>query len=189
MNKIDPKVKDVLKIVGAGALITANLLIPGSTRLAAPILNNLKNKEHDDWKKYNKWRLKQVLRRLHKQKMVEVKEEKGEQIVILTDKGRRKLLKYELNKMELQKPKWDGYWRIIIYDIFTNKKSERYLFHKMLKKLEFLQIQRSVYLTPYPCRDEIEYLRQICRVGTEVYILQVSGIENESVYREYFGLT
>ena len=54
--------------------------------------------------------------------------------------------------------------------------------------MNFLKLQRSVYLTPFRCRDEIEYLRQVCGIPSEVIILTVSGIENEHVYKEYFGL-
>jgi phenylacetic acid degradation operon negative regulatory protein len=90
--------------------------------------------------------------------------------------------------MQLKSRKWDGKWRIIIYDIFSGKKQERELFRKTLKQLRFLQLQKSIYLTPFPCYDEIEYLRQVCDVGKEVIMLTVSGLENESVYKEYFNL-
>lgn len=185
---VDPKVKDILKLLGTGVFLGASFMIPGVPILAAPYINAQRKKDANEWKKYNKWRLKQVLKRLHQQKMVEVTFNGGEQIVKLTEKGQRRLLHYNLKNMTLNKKNWDGKWRLIIYDIFSPKKSERYIFHKMLKNLEFLQIQRSVYLTPYYCKDEIEYLRQIFSIGAEVYILVVTGIENEKIYKEYFGL-
>ncbi len=92
-------------------------------------------------------------------------------------------------EMELKEKKWDGKWRIIIYDIFSKKRWERELFRRTLKRLKFLQLQKSVYLTPFECRNEIEYLRQVCNVDKEVLILTVSSLENEKAYKEYFGLS
>lgn len=90
--------------------------------------------------------------------------------------------------MELKNKKWDGKWRIIIYDILTGKKEQANLFRRTLKRLKFLKLQKSVYITPFKCYDEIEYLRQACEVDREVLMLTVSGLENEKAYREYFGI-
>jgi hypothetical protein len=187
-NPIDPKVKDVLLILATGTFITATILMPGLVLAVKPFIASNKNRGENEWNKFNKARLRQILNRLHKQKMVEIIDINGEQIVKLSEKGHTKLLRYNLNQIHLNNQKWDGKWRIIIYDIFSGKKEERYIFHKILKKLKFLQLQKSVYLSPYPCKDEIEYIRQICGIGKEVLILIVTGIENEKVYKEYFGL-
>jgi len=89
----------------------------------------------------------------------------------------------------IQKQKhWDGKWRLIIYDIQVQKKKAQQLFHKMLKKFQFLQLQRSVYLYPYNCEDEIEFLRQYYKIGENVIILTINGLENEKAYKDYFGL-
>lgn len=91
--------------------------------------------------------------------------------------------------MTLHQPDvWDKKWRVIIYDIVKFKKRERNMFRGMLKKLKMLPLQKSVYLTPFPCENEIEFLRRYFDVGSEVLLLTVSTIENESVYKNYFGL-
>lgn len=187
-NRVDPRVKDVLILLGVGTFLLASMIMPGLPMAIKPFLDEKRKREENEWKKFNTWRLRQVLRRMHEQKLVEVIEENGMQIVKISEKGNKKLLKYDLETLELKNKKWDGKWRIIIYDIFSQKREERELFRKTLKRLKFLQLQRSVYLIPFKCYDEIEYLRQVCRVDTEVLILTVSGLENEKVYREYFGL-
>ena len=187
-NKIDPKVKDVLILLGAGAFLTASLIMPGLPIVLKPFLDEKRKKEANEWKKFNTWRLKQVLKRMHDQKLIEIAETKEEHVVKISDHGKRKLLKFDIDNMELNQKNWDGKWRIIIYDIYTSKKQERELFRKTLKKLKFLQLQKSVYLTPFKCHDEIEYLRQFCNIGKEVLILTISNIENESAYKEYFGV-
>jgi len=125
---------------------------------------------------------------MHQQKLVEIVENNEGHIVKISENGKKRLLKFNLDEMELKDQKWDGKWRIIIYDILTGKKEEASLFRKTLKRLKFLKLQRSVYLTPFKCYDEIEYLRQVCSINTEALILTVSGLENEKAYREYFGI-
>lgn len=187
--KIDPKVKDVLILLGAGTFIAASLLMPGLPLALKPFINIKRQKEQNEWKKFSSWRLKQILKRMYDQKLVEIAETKDSQVVKISDKGRKKLLKYNIDEMIIDNKKWDGKWRIIVYDILTGKKQERELFRKTLKRMKFWQLQKSVYLTPFECKDEIEYLRQVCDIGEEVLILTVSGLENENAYKEYFGLT
>lgn len=186
--KIDPKVKDVLKILGGGTFIAASFLMPGIPVLAKPFLDAKREEERNEWKKFNRWRLKQVLKRLHEEKLIEIAETADGQIVKISQMGRRRLLKYKIDELSIIDKKWDKKWRIIVYDVDESKKYLRDLFQVILKKLAFLQLQKSVYLTPYPCEDEIEYLRQVYDIGKEVSILTIHGLENEQAYKDYFGL-
>lgn len=181
--KIDPKVKDVLKLLAAGAIITTVVLFPGIAALGPLIKEIQERQEEKEWDKFNLWRLRQMVKRLARQKLVEIRDD----IVKITDKGRRKVLKFNLEKMELKK-RTDGKWRLIIYDVANLKRSQSEFFRETLKRLKFLRLQKSVYITPFVCDDEIEYLRQLFDIGSEVLILKVAGIENEQVYKRYFGL-
>lgn len=181
--KIDPKVKDVLKLLAAGVIITTVVLFPGIAALGPVIKEIQERREKKEWDKFNLWRLRQVIKRLERQKAVEI----TGGIVKITKKGRRKLLKFDLEKMELKK-RTDGKWRIIIYDVANLKRSQSEFFRETLKRLNFLRLQKSVYITPFVCDDEIEYLRQLFDIGSEVLILKVAGIENEQVYKRYFGI-
>jgi CRISPR/Cas system-associated endoribonuclease Cas2 len=77
---------------------------------------------------------------------------------------------------------------VIVYDIANLKKFQRELFRETLKRLNFLRLQKSVYITPFVCDDEIEYLRQVFDIGSEVLVLRVAEIENAQVYKIYFGI-
>lgn len=182
-EKIDPRVKDILKLLGLGTILIAAVIMPGTAVLIKEY-NKIKwEKDKKEWNKFNLWRLRQVIKRLQYQKVVEIINDE----VRITDKGRQKQLKFDLEKIELQK-KTDGKWRIIIYDISNIKKSQRDLFRDVLKRLKFFRLQESVYLTPFVCDDEIEYLRQTFQIGSEVQVLKVSKLENDQVYRNYFGI-
>ncbi len=187
-NRIDPKIKDILTLLGTGAFLAASIIMPGLPMALKPFLDEKRKKEANEWKKFNKWRLKQVLKRMRNQKLIEIVQTNDEYAVKISDQGKRKLLRFDIDNMELNQKNWDGKWRIITYDIYTGKKQERELFRKTLKRLKFLKLQKSVYLTPFKCHNEIEYLRQVCNIGQEVLILTVSRMENESAYKEYFGV-
>lgn len=176
-------------MIGGGVFIAGSLLIPGLPIIAKPYLKNKNKAVDNEWNQYNKGRLKFVIKRLEKQKMIEILEQENGFLVKVTEKGKRKMLKYDLDNLSLNKNKWDRKWRIITYDVNENKKEARREFRSLLKKLQFLQLQKSVYLTPFSCENEIEYIRQIYGIGQDVVILTVSGLENESAYKQYFGLS
>ncbi len=186
-KKIDPRVKDVLKLLGAGIILSTAVLFPSIAAigpLVKPIIKEEQRKrQRKEWDKFNLWRLRQVIKRLEAQKVVEVNGE----VVKITEKGRKKLLKFDLENMEL-KERTDGKWRLIVYDVADLRKEQREIFRSILKKLKCFQLQESVYLTPFVCDDEIEYLRNIFGISTEVKVIKVSGLENEIAYRKYFGL-
>lgn len=100
-----------------------------------------------------------------------------------------KILKYSLEKLEVKKPdSWDQKWRVVIYDIPTRDKGLQLVIRDALKTMGFYQMQESVYLFPYPCYDEVEFLRSFYAAGSMVKYLLVTKLEDDQPYRQYFGL-
>lgn len=182
-TSINPKVKDVLKLLAAGVILTTVVLFPGIAAIAPLIDEEKRRRERKEWEMFNLRRLKQVIKRLESQKEVEI----NNGIVKITDKGKKKVFKYDLENIELKR-KTDGRWRIIVYDIANLKKFQRELFRETLKRLKFLRLQKSVYITPFICDNEIEYLRQVFDIGRDVLVFKVSEIENEKPYKRFFGI-
>lgn len=182
-KKTDPRVKDILLLLGIGTFIAASILMPGLPIVLKPFIDEKRKWGERELEKFNTWRLRQVLKRLYEQKVVEI----FEGGIKVTEKGKKRILNYTLEEMQLRK-KTDGRWRLIIYDISNLRKPEREQFREMLKRLQFLKLQESVYLTPFVCEDEIEYLKQIFDIDKEVQILKICEIEHNEVYKKYFGL-
>src|SRR3989344_4670549 len=184
ISKIDPKARDVLMLLGAGTFLAASIIFPGLPMAAKPFIDAAKeaerNKRQKEWEKYNLWRLRQMIKRMQKSKYVEIKEEKGTAQVKITEFGKKRLLVYDLEKIQLSEANWDGKWRLIIYDVKKAKRVNSETFRRTLLKLNLLKLQKSVYLTPFKCEDEVEYLRQLFDIGTEVQILTVGKLENEA---------
>jgi len=181
--------KRVLLYLGAGASIAASLLSPRfGTTMAKEILREM-NKNNTNWKSFNTSYLKQTLRRLEKQNVIETKIIDDNKVFCITRQGKTKLLNFALDDLKISQPKkWDGKWRVILYDIAVGRKHEQEAMRRMLKKLGFYQVQKSVYIIPYPCFDEIEYLRLYFDIRAEIKYCLVERIEDDNAYRTYFGL-
>jgi hypothetical protein len=140
-------------------------------------------------KRFNIPYLKRILRRLEKQKLIKVKEEKGKQIVKITDAGRTRVLKYAIEEIKIKEPiKWDGRWWLVSYDLPEEMAHLRSLIRRYFLSWGFCPIHKSVYLHAYPCGDEIEFLREYFGVGEYIKVFKVEKIENDKVFREFFDI-
>ena len=77
------------------------------------ILNNIPKQ----LKEIRRKRLYGIVREFYNDRLVDYKEDKDGIIKIVSSpkKGKKKLLKFKLDEMEIKKPaKWDGEWRIVI---------------------------------------------------------------------------
>jgi DNA-binding transcriptional regulator PaaX len=111
-------------------------------------------------RKYQRKKVSDVFYRLKRRGCIEIKR-KGPQIYItLTERGRKEAGWLQIDALKIKKPKrWDGKWRIVIFDIAQLKKLYREAFRGKLKELSFYPLQKSVWIHPFDCRDEIELLR------------------------------
>ncbi len=180
-------VGEVLKLVGAGVFFAASIAIPNLPLAIKPFLKETSS--YEIWKRYNIPYLKRTLKRLEKQKLIELDEENNQQVVKITDRGRRRILKYALAEIEIKKPKnWDKIWRLVSYDLPKTANFHRDLFRQYLLSWGFYQFQESVFLHAYPCEKEVEFLKEYLAIGEYVRILRVVAIENDQAYRDFFGV-
>lgn len=142
-------------------------------------------------RRYRNWRLEQTLRQLEKQKYVSIRESHGGTTTItITKHGMTRALSYELDTMRISPPKrWDGLWRVVIFDIPEAYKRTRDVFRIRLVQMGMHQLQESVYVSPYPCFDEVEFLRELYDVDITARYLLVHKIEDDAGLRERFHLS
>lgn len=188
-----PTIEDALRLVGTGLFISSLFLFPGAGLGIKAIMDECdrrqREREKAEFAKFNLSRLRYALHRLHQQKAVQIVDTPQGSAVRLTEKGRMRMLQYTLDEMIVRAPpQWDRKWRIILYDVGNAKKRQQTLFRSMLKRLKMIPIQRSVYLTPYPCEDEISFLREYFDIAEGVLYIVTNTLENEGEYRTYFGL-
>lgn len=109
-------------------------------------------------------------------------------MVRITILGREQMLFYDLEKIELKKNKWDGKWRMVLFDIEELNKRKRNQLRKYLKQMKLYQMQESAYVTPYDCEKEIKYIREILNIPHGVKIGVLESLENSEDLEKVFGL-
>lgn len=182
-------VKHILTLIGVAGVVGLAFISPNAAALAKPFLDEERKKRFNAWKQYNPSYLRSSIKRLHKLKYVEITQQNGEEVVTLTEAGKRKILKYALDDLSIEKPKqWDGRWRLIIYDVESGKKRLRDVFREAVRSLGFLMLQESVWLYPYPCEKQVTFLKEYYGVGNEVLYLVATTLEDDDPYREFFAL-
>ncbi|MBI2405092.1 hypothetical protein HYV22_02840, partial [Candidatus Gottesmanbacteria bacterium] len=151
-----PSVNQILQIIARAGDVGALFLFKGDK----PGLDSLIYKE---FPRGDHWRAKQMIKQLAKQHYIHIKEHRdGKVTVSITKQGMTRALTYRLDAMHLIHPKkWDNKWRVVIFDIPERYKRIRDIFRMRLGQLGLYQFQESVYVFPYHCFDEIEFLREL----------------------------
>lgn len=127
--------------------------------------------------------------RLRRKGLVEVLETEGGIEVKITDKGRTEVLKYRLGDLKLKpQGKWDKKWRLVLFDVPEDVRKKRNDLRVWLTRLGLRQLQKSVWVYPYPLDKEIRFLREVLGVPHAVKLITAEPIENDGELREIFDL-
>ena len=181
MAKKDEIAKAILYTIAAVGII--------AVAIAAPNLIGVLGR-YSKTKEYKDRQLKRSLRKLEQNELISISEQEGKTVVRLTKKGEEKLLKYKIEEIFIPKPKkWDRKWRLVIFDIPEKFKVNRTIFSRKLKELEFFQLQKSVWVCPYPCEDEIDFIKEIYEIRRFVRIVTAEYIDMEFDLLKKFNLS
>lgn len=185
MNKIERRVMidSLLRIAALGALTAAALLAPASlSALDKPLRRQLDKLD-------DVTRNREVSRALSYMRYNKLITEDYQHGIILTEKARRRLVRNEINSLEIPHcESWDGIWRIVFFDIPEKQKTKRDAFAGHLRRMGFAVLQRSVFASPFPCRDEVALLSAHYDINRYVTYIEASHIDNETPLRQHFGL-
>lgn len=160
--------------------------LSGSPKKSFQILKKMEK----EWQQIDRRRLKRAIQRLYESKLVKEKYNEDDTVtLILSDKGKEKALTYNLDEMKIKKPKkWDGKWRIVLFDVPEKSRNLRDTFRHHLKRLEFFEFQKSVFVHPYDCEDEIDYLIELYDARRFVRFIVSDSVDNELHLKTHFGL-
>lgn len=172
--------KTVLILAGVTVLIPALAISPGLGYLLKPFLKN---------ENYHASEIKRTVYRLRKQKLISYNEHNGKIKISLTKSGKRKVLSYKIEEMRLKTGKWDGWWRVIIFDIPEKKKKARDSLRNKMKDIGFYQLQKSVLVTPWECEDEVDFIKNLYNVdGEDICLIKAKKFDGDDLARNYFDL-
>jgi len=173
--------KEILTGLALGGFIAVCFVAPNFAQVAK--LFGVENSR-------DKWRLRRTLFNLTKEKLVEISyNKKGEEIIKITGDGEKRVLKYTYNDIKIPVPKkWDKLWRLVIFDIPEAQRRARDALTSKLRELGFYPLQKSVFIFPYECRNEIDFVCEHFKVREYVNYFLVKEPENGEYLEGWFNL-
>lgn len=134
--------------------------------------------------------LQRAIRNLYQSKLIGYREHDDKTITVtLTDEGRHYALRYNPQTLSIPKPaQWDEWWRVVIFDIPERFKKGRDAFSMKLKELGFLQIQRSVFIFPYECKNELDFVIELFSLRPFVRFLLVKETDIDIDLKHRFNI-
>ena len=166
-------------IVVAGAL-TVFSVMPGLTIVAG----RYKRAQY-----YSKKQLYDARENLKKCGYIETDRIHDKPRVRLTKKGEEYFQKMIFEEARLSsQSEWDGKWRFVLFDIPLGHTKARDALRWRLRALGFFQYQKSVWVYPYPCKDEVLFVADHFGVGRFVEVLEVTELTNDKNLKKHFEL-
>lgn len=143
-----------------------------------------------EWNKINRQELYRSIKSLYRSKLIrEEVDEKGGIRLVLTEKGKEKALSYQLLDIKIKRPAvWDRKWRVVLFDVPEKKKTKREILRMHLRNLNFFEFQKSVFVHPFDCHDEIEYIIEYYKLRRYVRFIVAESIDNELHLKVHFDL-
>ena len=179
------------QITQVALCVLAVASMPALIFLAAAMGNAVQVfKQFERSKHFSKEQIRNSINHLRHQKLIEyVSDKNGKTIIKITKKGKTRLRAYNIELMKIKKPnKWDGKWRLVMFDIPMRFTKGREALRYHLKNLNFFQFQKSAWIYPYPCKDEIIFIADFFGIGKYVEILIVDNVLREEKIKKYFNL-
>jgi len=172
----------ILAILAIGISIPAVALIAPNAPIAVYYIKKIIRKLKTDKKGFIK-----SIKALKKQNLITIKHKGDNAVIEITEKGKKKILSYSIDLIQLPKKlKWDGYWRVIIFDIPNKLNQARRALSSTLRNLKCYQLQKSVYIYPFEIKDEIDFISSLFGVYEYIVYIKAKEIEGEEIVYEYF---
>jgi len=167
----------ILKTLLAVGFITFAIAMPNAVQI-------FKYFKPNNWK--DRARIKESVSRLEKGGYIKNRGGASETFT-LTEKGREKAMRYAIEQMKIASQKtWDKKWRLVMFDVPEEKKQARRAINFALKKLGCVQYQKSVFITPFPCEKEIDFVGECFGIREYIRIVVAGYVEGSDTLKKAF---
>ncbi len=127
--------------------------------------------------------------RLRKFNLIEIKEDGDYHNIILTENGQRIFMRFNYEELKIKEPRiWDRNFRMIVFDIPEKKRAARDSFREKIKELGCVRFNDSVWVYPYPCQKEIDFIANYWEIGKYVHFVVAKDITNRVILERRFNL-
>lgn len=140
--------------------------------------------------KENRQALERAINSLYTSHLVKEEHSRdGMTTLVLNENGKQKALRFNINKLEIKKPEtWDGKWRIVMFDIPEKLRRLRDSLRLHFKEIGLIELQKSVFVYPYSCNKEIEFILEFYNARKHVRFVLADRIDNELHLKHKFNL-
>jgi len=143
-----------------------------------------------EWKETDQRNFERSIHRLSREKLIEEKIlPNGSFKLELTEEGKKqaKIASLLGNYINFPKPKrWDGKWRIVLFDIPEKDRVFRDILREHLRALDFFKLQYSVFISPYPFEKPILELVALYSAKPYVRVITATKVDNEDKIKKHF---
>jgi len=173
--------KDILRLVGAGVVI-------GGAMVAAP--NTLQLIDYFNPKgAHARNRIWKAIKYLEKRNRIAFEERGNQTFVVLTKGGRIQLDEDAIWELSIGTPhQWDHKWRIVMFDLPRTHEKVRQPFRLKLEDFGFKLYQRSVFIYPHECYEEIHTVAKWYGVDEHIRYIVATEINDMRRYVDEFDL-
>jgi len=143
-----------------------------------------------EWKKENRQALERAINSLYTSHLIQEKNHKdGTTTFILSENGKQKALRFNIDKLEIKKPiRWDRKWRIVMFDIPEKLRRMRDSLRLHFREMGLIELQKSVFVYPYSCSKEIEFILEFYNARKHIRFVLAEKIDNELHLKKKFNL-
>lgn len=182
MRPLGPTAQKVLLLLAGGVALG----LSGSPHRYARVLGTLSR----EWRRINRQALYRAIRRLYESKLIGYRQHQdGSVEIVLSRGGKPVALRYQLDEMRIPEPgRWDRKWRVVIFDIPERHRRLRDALRPRLRQIGMLELQKSVFIHPFECRNEVEFIVEFYDARPYVRFLEAVFVDNELHLKRRFGL-
>lgn len=174
----------ILKALAIGSLVVASSLL-------APQLPYLLLKEHikkTSGKRYSNQQIINGVNYLKRKKFIAFRNTKSQYSFSLTNTGKQRLSRQLVQELCIMRHRWDNKWRLVIFDIPEAHRAKRHIFVRILHRWHFVHFQRSVFILPYKCEDQINKLTAYLKIKPYVFLLTTNRFKSDKRLLKNFRL-
>lgn len=127
-----------------------------------------------------------AVRRLERKNLVGIRTRDGQEFWSLTKEGEKfvRLIKARMHYAGNQR--WDKKWRLVVFDIPEKIRGRRDYLRKELNYLGFHQLQKSVWVSPYPLPPEFSEIVSELNLGKNYRLVVAESVDSDSDLRALF---
>ena len=171
---------NILRLVGAGVVMGAAIMAPNVVQVVEMFDPKGRTQRNRIWK---------TIKYLEEHERLQIEEISGERILTLTTRGKLQLDNLAIEELQIRVPRiWDRKWRIVMFDIPMYKSRTRIPFREKLQDLGFEPYQKSVFVYPHECREEVLAIAEHYGVRDHIRYLTAEEMSHMREFVKKFDL-